>query len=140
MKGGTVNTLNEQIARARRAAKAADATEPRVQAARFDPESDRIVIDLINGLTFMVPVVRLEGLSDAAPEDLAEIEITPSRAGLHWEKLDIDFSVPALVLGSFGSKSWMSEIAKIGGRAVSEAKRQAARANGKKGGRPRKVS
>jgi hypothetical protein len=140
MKGDVADILKEQIARARQAAKAADATGPRVASARYDHESDRIVIDLKNGATFIVPVSMLEGFANASPAELAEIEITPSRAGLHWEKLDADLSVPALLKGIFGSKPWMSEIGKMGGSISSEAKASAARENGKKGGRPRKAS
>ena len=140
MKGEVADTLKEQIARARQAAEAADVTEPRVESARYDHESDRIVVDLKNGATFMVPVSMLEGFAHASPADIADIEVTPSRAGLHWEKLDTDFSVPALLKGIFGSKTWMSELGKKGGSTTSEAKALAARENGKKGGRPRKAS
>ena len=56
---------------------------------------------------------------------------------LHWEKLDVDFSVPGLVAGIFGTARWMAARA---GRASSPAKAAAARANGAKGGRPRKAA
>jgi hypothetical protein len=140
MKGEVADTLKEQIKRARQAAETADASEPRVASARYDHESDRIVIDLKNGATFIVPVSMLEGFANASPAELADVEVTPSRAGLHWEKLDADLSVPALLKGVFGSKTWMSELGKMGGSATSEAKASAARENGKKGGRPRKAS
>lgn len=140
MKGAVDSTLMEQITRARQAAAAADASEPRVQSARYDHESNRLIIDLWNGATFMVPVNLLEGLADASPADLEDVEVTPSKTGLHWEKLDADFSVPALLRGAFGTKTWMSELGKKGGSVTSEAKALAAKANGKKGGRPRKVS
>jgi hypothetical protein len=140
MKVEVADILKEQIARARQAAEAADATEPRVESARYDRESDRIVVDLKNGATFMVPVSVLEGFANASPADIADIEITPSRAGLHWDKLDTDLSVPALLNGVFGSKPWMSELGRKGGSTASEAKASAARENGKKGGRPRKAS
>jgi hypothetical protein len=56
--------------------------------------------------------------------------------GLHWETLDVDFSVAGLVNGIFGTAKWMAARA---GRAISPAKAAAARANGAKGGRPRKA-
>ena len=140
MKGESADKLKEQIARARRAAAEADATEPRVESVRYDRESNRVVIDLKNGATFIIPVSMMEGLAGATAADLEQIEVTPSRAGLRWEKLDADFSVPALLRGVFGSKAWMSELGKAGGSVTSEAKASAARANGKKGGRPRKAS
>jgi hypothetical protein len=140
MKGEINNILQEQIARARLAAKTASATEPRVESARYDKKSGRIVINLQNGTTFMVPVAMLEGFSNASTEELADVQVTPSRAGLHWERIDADFSVPALLKGVFGSKMWMSDIGKTGGSATSEAKALAAKENGRKGGRPRKIS
>jgi hypothetical protein len=41
--------------------------------------------------------------------------------------------------GVFGSRQWMSELARRAGRATSPAKAAAARANGAKGGPPRKA-
>lgn len=57
--------------------------------------------------------------------------------GLHWDALDTDLSVPGLLVGLFGTKSFMARHA---GRATSPAKAGAARANGAKGGGPRKAA
>ena len=114
----------------------AQETEPRALAARYDAKAERIIVDLANGATFAFPPRLAEGLADARPEDLAEVEIFGRGQGLHWEKLDVDFSVPGLVSGIFGTARWMAAQA---GRGTSEAKAAAARANGAKGGRPRKA-
>jgi hypothetical protein len=111
-------------------------TEPRAAAARYDRKSGRIIIDLTNGTTFAFPVHLAERLADASPEDLAEIEILGRGFGLHWERLDVDYTVPGLVAGVFGTARWMAARA---GRASSPAKAAAARRNGAKGGRPRKA-
>ena len=50
-----------------------------------------------------------QGLSDASPDSLAEIEISPAGLGLHWPQLDADVYLPALLQGVFGSKSWMAQ-------------------------------
>jgi hypothetical protein len=47
--------------------------------------------------------------------------------------------VPALFEGVYGSKAWMKQAASVAGATRSAAKSAAARENGKKGGRPRKV-
>ncbi len=51
----------------------------------------------------------LQGLQDAPPEQLAEVEISPSGYGLHWESLDADLAVPALMSQIFGSGAWMAK-------------------------------
>lgn len=61
----------------------------------------------------------------------------PAGTGISWPQLDVDVSVPGLAMEIFGSKTWMRELAKRAGSATSAAKAAAARANGKKGGRPR---
>jgi hypothetical protein len=82
-----------------------------------------------------------EGLADAKPADLAAIEITPAGLGLHWPRLDADLYLPALLEGVFGSPRWMAGLlGKSGGLARTAAKVAAARKNGSKGGRPRKLA
>lgn len=114
-------------------------TEPRAVRAWFD-NIDRIFIELNSGIVMGFPYIQLQGLDNATPQQLAEVEITPSGYGLHWESLDVDLAVPQLVTGIFGNKSWMTELGRQGGKSKSEAKTQAARDNGKRGGRPKKIS
>ncbi|AFZ20613.1 DUF2442 domain-containing protein [Allocoleopsis franciscana] len=108
-----------KIAKAREAATIANAVEPRAESAYYDQSSDseallrsadRIIINLKSGATFSFPPELAQGLAGASPEDLAEVEVTPSGDGLHWEKLDADFSVPALLAGVFGTAAWMAQI------------------------------
>jgi hypothetical protein len=110
--------------------------EPRAVSARYDRRRDRIVVELTNGSTFAFPPKLAEGLSEASPEQLSQIEVLGSGYGLHWEALDVDFTVPGLLAGIFGTRTYMARLA---GRATSPAKAAAARANGAKGGRPRKA-
>lgn len=69
-----------------------------------------MVIHLKYGAIFSFPAALAQGLSDASPDDLAEVEITPSGTGLHWEKLDADLSIPALLNGIYGNAAWMEQI------------------------------
>lgn len=110
-----------------------------VVAAAYDPGQKRLVLELSTGVTVMVPVHALEGLTDARADDLAQIEIAPTGLGLHWPRLDADVYVPGLMQGLLGSKRWMAaQLGAAGGRTSTEAKAAAARENGRKGGRPRK--
>src|ERR1700754_3453090 len=98
-----------EFKRAVRAAKDADAVEPRAVAARYDRKAKRVVVDLRGGASFSFPPELAQGLAEAPAADLAKVVVTPSGSGLRWPTLDADFSLPELMLGIFGSKSWMAE-------------------------------
>ena len=72
--------------------------------ARYDRRRSRVVVALNTGVELTFPTRLAEGLADASPDSLAEIQISPARLGLHWPRLDADLSVPALLQGVFGSK------------------------------------
>ena len=112
-----------------------------VVSARYDRRRSRIVVALNTGVELTFPRQLAEGLADASPDNLADIEISPAGLGLHWPKLDADLYVPALLQGVFGSKQWMArQLGAEGGRARTAIKVAASRANGRKGGRPRKFA
>ena len=109
--------------------------------ARFDKHRGRVVVALNTGVEVTFPTRLAEGLADASPEKLADIEISPTGLGLYWPKLDADLYVPSLLQGILGSKKWMaSQLGAEGGKARSSAKTAAARINGRRGGRPKKVA
>lgn len=96
---------------------------------------------LNTGVQMAVPVHLVEDLVGASPAELSQIEISPAGLGLHWPKLDADVYVPALLQGVLGSKSWMArQLGSEGGRTRTKAKAAAARENGRKGGRPKKIA
>lgn len=113
------------------------AIRPIPLAARLDRESERIVVDFANGATFLVPARALEGLEHATLDELAEVELL-GETGLHWERLDIDYTIQGLMAGIFGSRAFL-EAQRRGGQSRSPAKIAASRANGAKGGRPKKT-
>jgi hypothetical protein len=129
----TDKEIDEALARGRAAA----SSEPRAAKAHYDRRLRRILIELTNGCTFAFPPHLAQGLEQATDDELAEVEVMGAGYGLHWETLDVDFTVPGLLAGIFGTRSYMARQA---GRATSPAKAAAARANGAKGGRPRKAS
>jgi hypothetical protein len=117
------------------------AGEPRAASARYDARSGRVYVELTNGCGFAFPARRVQGLEAAGDDDLAQVEVLGLGLGLHWEGLDVDASVPGLLAGLFGTKSWMDrQRAAKAGAARSAAKAAAARRNGAKGGRPRKAA
>lgn len=130
--------LDAQIEQAKKAGVAALENEPRAKTARYSPARRQIIVELTNGCSFIFPVDKAQGLAGASNKDLADVKVLGAGFGLHWEKLDTDLSIPSLVIGIFGSKAWMRELARRGGAVTSTVKAAAARANGAKGGRPRK--
>ena len=133
--------LATMIAQAERRGQRAVRTEPRARAARYDRKSGRVIVDLTNGCSFAFPARKAQGLERASDQELAQIEILGLGLGLHWDKLDVDLSVPGLLAGLFGTKAYMDrQRAARAGSATSAAKAAAARRNGAKGGRPRKTA
>lgn len=106
-------------------------------AVRLDRETERIVVDFANGATFLVPARALEGLEQATSDELAEVELL-GETGLHWEALDVDYTIQGLMAGIFGSRAFI-EAQRRGGQSRSPAKAAASRANGARGGRPKKT-
>ena len=102
--------FDREYEKAKRAAARADLMEPRAKSARYDRRNNRIVVELRNGASFIFPPELAQGLAGASPRDLAEVQITPSGAGLRWPSLDADFSLPNLLAGEFGTKRWMAEL------------------------------
>jgi hypothetical protein len=134
-----MDQFEQEIEQATRRASARLARDPRAVAAHYDADRGLVVIDLSTGYSVSFPPQRAQGLEHASPTDLAEIEITAPGYGLHFPKLDADLWVPALLEGVFGSRAWMAaRLGAQGGKATSEAKAQAARINGARGGRPLK--
>lgn len=129
--------FNQQYDRAVKAGREAQKTEPRAVSAYYEQANDRLVIELRNGVIFIVPCALIQGLRGASPELIAAVKVMPRGAALHWDELDVQMSVPELLAGVFGTRKWMAELGRQGGRVTTEAKRAAARENGRKSGRPR---
>lgn len=111
--------------------------EPRAVAARYDRRTRKVLIDLDNGCTLLVPPELAQGLTGASSAKLADIIVLGPGTTISWPQLDVQFSVASLLTGIFGTRAWMTELGRAGGRVKSAAKSRAARRNGAKGGRPR---
>jgi len=135
----TIDSSQRTFKRARKAAQIADASEPRASTIRYSRTRSTFVIELRNGISIAIPRRLLQGVAEASPADAARVTLVDRGAALHWPTLDVDLSIAGLVRGIFGSKMWMSELGRAGGLKRSEARAQASRANGRRGGRPRKA-
>lgn len=103
-------------------------------AVKFDERARRFVLELTNGYSLGVPVANLPELATATLAELRRVAL-PTNDCIEFESLDVQYSVPGLVM-ALGARA----IGRLGGRATSPRKARASRANGKKGGRPRKAT
>jgi hypothetical protein len=111
----------------------------RAESARWDRRTHRLVVELTNGMLFAFPretVAALRGLTDA---EIVRVSVFAGGAGLRWDAQDIDLSVAGILIAAIPSRDRVRELARYAGSATSRAKASAARKNGTKGGRPRKV-
>jgi len=112
---------------------------PRAESAHYDAGRNRVIVRLTSGVELGLEPELVEGLRGASADELRDIELDAFGLGVHFPRLDADLYVPALLEGVLGSKRWMAaQLGAAGGRARSPAKATASRANGKRGGRPRK--
>ena len=75
---------------------------PRAVAAHYDRQNQRIVIELSSKLTISFSPRDAQGLQNADPSELEQIEISPSGLGINFPKLDADLYLPALLEGFLG--------------------------------------
>ena len=102
---------DDEIAAARERGRIADETEARATAARYDRETGRIIVDLRNEGVFSFPARLAQGLENATDDQLAEVEVIGMGYGLHWESLNEDHAMPALVAGIMGNRRYMAKLA-----------------------------
>ena len=114
---------------------------PRAESAHYDAGRNRVIVRLTTGVEIGLVPKDVEGLHDGSADDLKVIEVEPFGLGIHFPRLDADLYIPALLEGVLGSKRWMAaRLGRLGGASRSDAKATASRANGKRGGRPRKAA
>jgi hypothetical protein len=129
--------LVRQIEAAREAERVADLTEPRARAAYYDALAGRIVVELKLGGAFAFPPDMYPELAGRSPAQLATVQPCFGGEGLEWEDLDVHIAVAGVLVRMLGP-AMLRAFAQRGGSSTSERKAAAARANGARGGRPRK--
>ena len=128
----------ERYARARARGEARAQDPSAVVEARYDPDRDLIDLTFGGGGSMAIPRNAVPGLQRASASAIESIVVSPAGDALSWPSLDVDVYVPGLVERAFGSRLFAAATGRRGGRRRSKAKAAAAKANGAKGGRPRK--
>jgi hypothetical protein len=106
--------------------------------ARYDSDADAIVLAFKGGGSMSIPRGIVPSLERASALMLGDVVVSPAGDALSWPSLDVDVYVPGLVDRAFGTRLFAASTGSRGGRRRSKAKAGAAKANGAKGGRPRK--
>jgi hypothetical protein len=131
--------FERQFAEATKRGEEAMKTEPRAVSARYDRRRKRIVVELIDGCTFMFPPELAQGLAGASAEELSDVRVMGPGFALGWDTLDAHFSVAGLMAGRFGNNAWMAQLAERRSRKAAKPKATPTRTGDKKASRPRKT-
>jgi hypothetical protein len=94
--------LRANFESALRAGRRAARTEPRATRVTYRTRPRALQIELKNGVTLTVPLKLVPELNGASMRDIRTVEVLGRGGGLHWENLDLDLSVPALVSSVLG--------------------------------------
>ena len=127
----------DQIPAARARARKSLERRPHARDAHYDAATRTLHVRLTNGGGFSLPIAMVSELQNAPKHVIAEVKVGPAGVGLHWEELDVDLSVARLAELVLGRGTLLRAAGASGGSVRSEAKAEAARLNGLKGGRPR---
>lgn len=128
-----------EVAAARRRAQRSLPEKPHAVAASVDTDTRMLNVRLLSRCTFSIPVDAIPYLRRLSDRDLEKVEVDPYGYGLRWDKQDIDLSVAGLARIALGGTNLLRAAGAAGGSARTPAKAAAARANGRKGGRPRRA-
>jgi Protein of unknown function (DUF2442) len=81
--------FERQFAKATKRGEEFLAREPRAAAVRYDRRTRKVVLELDNGCTLLVPPELAEGLRGASPSELTDAQILSPGTTVSWPKLDV---------------------------------------------------
>lgn len=138
MKARFIMPTAAELAEIRQRTKEADAVEPRAERVRYDARKKQVVLDLRRGAVVAIPLERIRWLRGATARQLAGLYADRTGDAIISDELDMHISIQGLLADLVGLTGAAAMLGSEGGKAKSPAKVAAARANGKRGGRPRK--
>jgi hypothetical protein len=135
---GRILTTADEMRGATKAARARERIATKIHTARYDPDDDAIVAVLSTRATLSVPRGVIPGFAKRSPKILTDVAITPGREGLWSDAADDGVLLEQLLVLAAGEATLGTIGARINASKKSAARAAASRANGTKGGRPRK--
>jgi len=131
-------TTDAEIDAALERAKAHD-NDPLARTVKYVPNLNLLIIGLNNGQRLVLPLEDVPELGKLTKRGFENWELLGRGDAINFPDIDVALPIDGIIEGVYGRRRWMAELGQKGGGAKTEAKKTASRANGKKGGRPRKV-
>jgi uncharacterized protein DUF2442 len=110
---------------------------PQVVAVRYESKTGLVILNLSNGVQLGVPADKLQGVADATHAERSDVVILGPNRAIEFPTLDQQFTVAGLLSGVFGTRAWMSALARRKGRSKSASKTDTARTTAHKRSQPR---
>ena len=111
-------------------------SEPEAKSANY--ANGKVLVELASGWSFAFDPRIFSEFSKATENELKEIGLW-GRYTLTCQPLDVDIGIGTIIFKLIGDQFINAEIGRRRGEVTSEKKKTASRANGKLGGRPKKV-
>ncbi len=132
--------LRQMTLESRRKAKHRTKRLPRAVSVACEPKSG-VTISMEDGCRVFIPMSEFHELRGASDGELRDVILRFNGLSIEWPRLDMTFAICERVAELFGLRVLVKdEFGRRGGQSTSPAKAAAARANGRKGGRPRKTT
>lgn len=138
MKARFIMPTAAELAEIRRRTKEADAVEPRAERVHYDARKKQVILHLRRGAVVAIPLERIRWLRGATARQLAGLYADRTGDAIISDELDMHIGIQGLLADLVGLTGAAAMLGSEGGKVKSPAKVAAARANGKRGGRPRK--
>ena len=133
-------TTEAEMRKAVTAARRREQRATKIRQVRYDGKRDVVIAELSTGSTLTVPRRVIPGFARVRTASLGDLEITSGREGLWSDKADDGVLLEQLIVLAAGEATVGTIGARINATKKSPARAAASRANGVKGGRPRKTA
>lgn len=133
-----VLTSEKELAKAVAAARAREKKATKIRSGRYDSKHDLVIAELSTGATLAVPRRAIPGFARVRSRSMTDLCVTPGAEGLWSDAVDDGVLLEQLIILAAGERMVGSIGARVNASKKSLARAAASRANGAKGGRPRK--